>query len=59
MGKDRYDVSQKDTWIDTIPILTTHTVVIKDRATGEEVQGNATTVERATGKAWEKVGGKK
>lgn len=57
--KGRYEVKQKDDFIDSIPLPTTHTVVIRDRATGEEVKGSATTVERATEKAWEKVGGKK
>ncbi|MDI6794570.1 MAG: hypothetical protein QME81_17165 [bacterium] len=55
MAKDKYKVSQKDDWIDAIPIPTTHTVVVKDNATGQEVKASAATVEKATEMAWEKM----
>ena len=55
MSKGRYDVRQRDTFIDMIPIPTTHTVVITDRATGKEYHGSSTTVEHAEERAWEEV----
>lgn len=55
MSKGRYDVRQSDTWVDMVPIPTTHTVVVTDKATGKEYRGGATTVEKAEEKAWEKV----
>jgi len=55
MSKGRYEVCQRDTFWDTIPIPITHTVVITDRATGKEYHGYATTVEKAEERAWEEV----
>ena len=55
MSSKQYEVQQKDTWIDAIPIPTTHTVVITDKASGEEYKATATTVERAKELAWDKV----
>lgn len=56
MSDKRYEVRQADTWVDAVPIPTTHTVVVTDKATGQEFKGSATTVERAKEIAWEKVG---
>jgi len=55
MSKERYDVRQRDTFTDMIPIPTTHTIVITDRATGKEYHGCGTTIERAEKHAWEEV----
>ena len=55
MSKGQYEVMQQNSWTDIIPMPTTHTVVITDRATGEEYKGSATTVEKAEEVAWEKI----
>lgn len=59
MPDEKYEVRQKDDWIDAIPIPTTHTVVVRDTTTGQEAEARATTVERATEIAIDKIEGKK
>jgi len=51
----RYKQEQRDTWVDRIPLPTTHTVVVTDKATGEEHKGSATTIKEAEQKAWDNV----
>ena len=58
MSKGRYDVQQKDDFVDRLPFpppSETHSVVIRDRETGQEFKGSSTTVERAEQRVWEKV----
>jgi hypothetical protein len=56
MSSDRYSVENRDTLIDSIPIPTTHTVVVKDNETGKEYKGEGLTTKSATQHAFDQIG---